>query len=407
LLKRRLLKSRWASLLWTAHRRSQLHDEYRRRREHYHRRAIDMGLTSDDRLTAQGIAERLRGRAVPSPKRLGEIHTFAFVPDKDWHPALLPDLRELGEVTQFDYCSLGYDARRFQRADREGLRRRQEMNERWYAAVAETHRRKPIDWLFVYASGLEVSASVVTRIGEELGIPTVNMCLDDKQSWTGPWMGDHPAGQVGIAAAFDITWTSARVACEWYLVEGGRPVYMPEGFDASVFYPRDVPRDIAASFIGINYGFRSEAIHRLRAHDIPVTTFGPGWERGPVWGDEQAEVLCRSSLNLGMGGIGYSDSLTNVKTRDFEVPGCGGGAYLTSFNPDLAQHFDVGTEIVCYRNGDELVELARHYLRNPEAAAAISARARVRSLREHRWLHRYQAVTRLLGLLAPMPDGPC
>ena len=75
--------------------------------------------------------------------------------------------------------------------------------------------RRAVDWVFVYASGAEISADTVRRITEELGIPIVNMCLDDKQSWTGAWMGDHRAGQIDIAATFDLSWTSARVACEW------------------------------------------------------------------------------------------------------------------------------------------------------------------------------------------------
>ena len=77
-----------------------------------------------------------------------------------------------------------------------------------------------------------------------------------------------------------------------------------------------------------------------------------------------------------MGGIGYSERFTNVKGRDFEIPGTGGGVYLTSFNPDLAQSFVVGEEILCYSNRDEMLELIRYYLAHPEEARAIAARGR-------------------------------
>ena len=112
------------------------------------------------------------------------------------------------------------------------------------------------------------------------------------------------------------------------------------------------------------------------------------------------EVINRTRINLGMGGIGYSESLTNVKARDFEVPGTGGGMYLTSFNTDLARHFVVGHEIACYRNREELVELVRYYLARPEEASAMAARARARCLAEHRWLHRFQKICRILGILS-------
>ena len=126
--------------------------------------------------------------------------------------------------------------------------------------------------------------------------------------------------------------------------------------------------------------------------------FGSGW-RHASWVDDPADVFCRSAINLGMGGIGYSEELTNVKGRDFEIPGCGGGVYLTSFNADLAQHFVVGEEILCYSSRDEMLELIRYYLAHRDEADAIARRARERSLREHRWLHRYQRVCRILGIL--------
>ena len=107
----------------------------------------------------------------------------------------------------------------------------------------------------------------------------------------------------------------------------------------------------------------------------------------------------RSCINLSMGGIGYSEALTNVKTRDFEIPGTGGGVYLTSFNPDLAQHFEVGREILCYRNRNEMVELIRYYLSHPEQAREIAMRGRARCLADHRWLYRYRHVCQVLGIL--------
>jgi len=87
-----------------------------------------------------------------------------------------------------------------------------------------------------------------------------------------------------------------------------------------------------------------------------------------------------------------------VKTRDFEILGTGGGVYLTSFNADLAQHFTIGEEILCYHTRDELIDLIRYYLARPEEAGAIAQRARARSLREHRWLHRYETLLRIAGV---------
>jgi spore maturation protein CgeB len=209
-------------------------------------------------------------------------------------------------------------------------------------------------------------------------------------------------GQVELAPVFDLSWTSARVACEWYLVEGGRPFYMPEGFDASAFEPRAVSQDIPVSFIGAGYGYRIDVVDHLRGHGIDVRVFGNGWQ-GAQWADDVVDIINRSIINLGMGGIGYSETLTNVKARDFEVPGTGGGMYLTSFNADLAMHLSVGDEIVCYSNRDELVELTRYFLNHRDEARVIAQRGRARCLAEHRWLNRYVRVCVALGILDSAP----
>jgi spore maturation protein CgeB len=390
---------------WGAIRSRQLLRDYQARCEHYARLARQKHLVYRESDSIAAIRAGLQDRHYRStPRALGEIHTFAFVPDYYWHRELLPDLQILGPLNVFDYVAQGFHWDEFWQADRAGLAKRRAMNEMFLASLKTAHEARPVDWVFVYASGIEISAGSIQKITEELGIPTVNMCLDDKQSWTGPFMGDHHGGQVGIASAFDLSWTSARVACEWYLVEGGRPIFLPEGFNAAIYQPRQIAQDIPVSFIGGAYGYRASVVNYLLKHDVPIQTFGYGWPHSG-WVENIVEIINRSVINLGMGGIGYVEQLTNVKGRDFEIPGTGGGVYLTSFNPDLAQNFIIGEEILCYSNRAEMLELIRYYLAHPEEARAIAARGRERCLREHRWLHRYLKVLEILEILYPDPTA--
>ncbi|MGA7992934.1 MAG: glycosyltransferase [Thermoanaerobaculia bacterium] len=384
---------------WSAVRRGQQHREYEERRERYAAATAERGLRYSEAATVAAVRARLAARGTtPARRTPGGIHTFAFVPGYSWHDELFPDLEELGRLTVFDYRREGFDWNDFARADRSGLAARAEMNERVLPALRAAQVVQPVDWVFVYASGIEISASTVKRIVDETGIPIVNMCLDDKQSWTGPFMGDHRGGQIDLAAAFDLSWTSARVACEWVLVEGGRPLYMPEGFDASRYHPLAFEKDLPVSFVGGAYGRRPRAIRWLRNRGVDVRTFGEGW-RGAQPATNLCEIVNRSVLNLGMGEIGHSEVLTNVKGRDFQIPGAG-GAYLTSFNSDLAQHFDVGREILCYKSDDEMLEQLRDWVSRPADAVEVGRRARRRALAEHRWLHRYRRVCEIVGILA-------
>lgn len=404
---RNRLRASPAADVWGIFRRGQLHREYDRRREHYRRIALERGLQYDESASIAAIRTHLLDRGVRVAKReLGKIHTFTFVPKVGWHGALLPDLRELGPVTEFDCESFGIRWSDMYRRDAGFVERRRKINALFRDELIRVHRENPVDFVFIYASGWEILADTLRLISKEIKVPLVNMCLDDKQSWTGPIMDGQHFGQVDVAAAFDLSWTSASVACEWYMAEGARPLYMPEGFDGRQYKPLSLSKDIPVSFIGAAYGFRPSIVRFLKRRAIPIQAFGPGWGSVEAWGDDQIRIINRSVINLGLGGIGYSEDLTNVKTRDFEIPGAGGGLYLTSFNPDLARHYDVGREIVCYRNRDEMLELIRYYLARPLEAAFIAERARKRCLREHRWLHRYIKVCRALGILEGDPISP-
>lgn len=387
--------------LWTHYKTYRLHREYRKRRDSYYRQVTQNNLPTDRDQMLREVRERLLKRGYePVARQKGELHTFAFIPQLGWHSHLLPDLRELGELTLFDYASLGFSVAQLSRHDHRAQSARREINDLALTALKEAHRKKPVDWVFCYASGLELRPEFVRRITDELGLPTVCMCLDDKQSWTGYFSDQQHHGQIDLAAVFDLSWTSARVALDWYVAEGGRPIYLAEGFDASTYYPIYSEKKYPVSFIGSCYGFRRDKFDFLRSAGVQLSVFGNGWGTFVPGAGEQVQIINQSSINLGMGGIQYSDRLTNLKSRDFEVSATGGGMYLTSYNSDLAQHFDIGREIVCYANDDEMVELIRYYLKRPDEVASISQRARDRCLREHRWLHRYELILKGLGILS-------
>ncbi|NQU26535.1 MAG: glycosyltransferase [Candidatus Nealsonbacteria bacterium] len=396
----------WIVDPWRALCRERMHRDYRRRREYYAGLIRDRGLVCRESEVVGQIRQRMADRGYsPTVRKPGEIHTFTFVPRRSWHPTLFPDLYELGPVSEFDYAAHGYRVSQFRTCGARGVRRRQEMNDMVLPALRKAHAERPVDWMFVYARGEEIQADVLRTVVDELGIPVVNMCFDDKQSWAGPVFGGQRTGQIDIASAFDLSWTSSRMACDWYLAEGARPIYLPEGFDRNAYRPLPVDRDIPVSFIGAGYGCRPPIVRYLRRNKIPIRVYGSLWNTRWVSFDEQVEIFNRSQINLGIGGILTSEELTNVKGRDFEVPATGGGLYLTTFNPDLAQHFDIGREIVCYRTRDEMVELIRHYLAHPEEAREIARRGRQRCLAEHRWLHRYARVCRILGILPAETAG--
>src|SRR5262249_40527212 len=80
-----------------------------------------------------------------------------------------------------------------------------------------------------------------------------------------------------------------------------------------------------------------------------------------------------------------------LNCRAFEIAGCGGFQLLTSV-PVLREHFEPGREVVSFDSTAQLLEQVRHYLDNPEAAAAIALRGQARAHREHTYEQRLQQI---------------
>jgi spore maturation protein CgeB len=76
-----------------------------------------------------------------------------------------------------------------------------------------------------------------------------------------------------------------------------------------------------------------------------------------------------------------------VNQRVFDVPACG-AFLLTDHQSSLNELFDVGKEIVVYKNKDEIPELVKHYLNNSRKREDIARKGRERVLREHTYKQR-------------------
>jgi spore maturation protein CgeB len=178
-------------------------------------------------------------------------------------------------------------------------------------------------------------------------------------------------------------------------------MFWPEAADPDHFQPLpNLPFDYDVSFIGQCYGQRPAFIRRLREHGLRVSVFGAGWEQGPLASEEMVGVYSRSRVNLGISGIGYSMREMCLKGRDFEVPMCG-AAYVTSAQPDLTRVYDVGREVLAYRDADHCAAIIQHLLSNPKECSDLRRAARVRCLRDHTWVRRFRDAFSMLGIMTP------
>jgi len=160
-------------------------------------------------------------------------------------------------------------------------------------------------------------------------------------------------------------------------------------------------------FMGHGYPNRRLVLARLAQKGLPLGIWGTAWPRkGPLAGllrengrrlDSQEVVkvynACQVVLNLHSSptaddGVARADF---VNPRAFEVAACG-GFQLVDRVAGLEKLFAPGRELAVFGSEDEMLEMARHYLANPEERARIAQAGRRRVLNEHTYYHRMERI---------------
>jgi spore maturation protein CgeB len=84
-----------------------------------------------------------------------------------------------------------------------------------------------------------------------------------------------------------------------------------------------------------------------------------------------------------------------VNQRVFDVPACG-SFLLTDHQKAIEELFEVGKEIVTFKNIEEIPELVRFYLNNHVSRKEIAIKGRERVLKEHTYKHRLRKIIEIM-----------
>lgn len=77
--------------------------------------------------------------------------------------------------------------------------------------------------------------------------------------------------------------------------------------------------------------------------------------------------------------------------RILDVPATG-SFVITDYREQMENMFDIGEEIICYKNNEEIPDLIRHYLKHEKEREAIVKKGRERVLKCHTWTHRMSEI---------------
>jgi spore maturation protein CgeB len=142
--------------------------------------------------------------------------------------------------------------------------------------------------------------------------------------------------------------------------------------------------------VGSRDPVRERVVQELQ--DLGLAIWGPGWPRGPVYGDDFARALAGATVGVnihqqfGNGGDPARYG-TGANMRVFELAAVG-TPQLSDAKADIARHFTPDREIVLYQSVAELRGRARELLGDEPLRRSLAAAGRARAVREHTWRHR-------------------
>lgn len=273
---------------------------------------------------------------------------------------------------------------------------------------ANTHEK--IDVFFSYFYSALCRREIIDEI-KKMGILTINWYCNAAHQF-------HLIED--LAPAYDYCLVPEKFRLEDYKRIGANPIYFQEAANPQIYKPLNLNKSLDVTFVGSKYGDRVEFINHLTSNSIHVNVFGSGWKYRPikdtikkifkpqqvvfpkkskylvtgniVSDKDYVELYSKSKINIGFSSCGDThksgERILQIRLRDFEAPMCG-AFYITEYQPDIEEFFNVGKEIVCYYTKEDLVEKVKYYLNHDSEREKIAKAGYLRCLREHTWQQRF------------------
>jgi spore maturation protein CgeB len=369
------------------------------------------------------------------------MRIFFAAPRSAWVDLnLRRSLEDMGhELVRFDFPGWPDDAdATWQRAGKPRT------NERLLSRFRTALRQGRVDLFYGYFYS-SVVYPVTIELIRQSGVPVVNFSCNNV----------HQFDLVrDIAPWFDVCVVPERSAIADFKAIGAVPVRIQLAANPCVYRPYPEPRMYDVTFVGQRYADRAEFLAHLHRHGVGVRAWGAGWQthkrldlaharaalalvederldgirrlirrrlaRGSSAKGDRADQVDTSSfggprllqsdlvrtfsqsrLSLGFATAGASHlsdaRLTHLRLREFEAP-MSGALYLTEDQPELAEYFEPGKELLTYVDRSDLLDKVRYYLAHQEQSERIRRAGFLRARKNHTWQHRFRELFGVLGL---------
>lgn len=294
--------------------------------------------------------------------------------------------------------------------------------------LLETVARERPDFAIFYVGGHEIKKETARKITES-GVITLRWCADDSFHF------DSVSKKYAPYYSWIVTDHSNCIPK--YEALGCHPIHMHESIQPRLYQPVSADqKNIDVSFVGTFNPERGKIIAALWKAGISVFVRGKGWEGGEVGLTEWIDITRRSKIALilnpspfsvgvkpivrlffkrpelgpSMGRIepDFWNFFSNVrewlqkrnrqvKFRHFETLACR-TLGMTLYALDLEKFYELGKEIVVYKNTADLIEKIRYYLVHDAEREAIAAAGYERTMREHTLAKCLERIFKTIGL---------
>lgn len=172
--------------------------------------------------------------------------------------------------------------------------------------------------------------------------------------------------------------------------------------------PLNVKYQHDVTFVGGSNSTRRWIIDTLKKRGIRAEAFGFNWPNGTLSHQKMIATFQTSKINLNLSNSISWDwrylthhwknpivawkspkASSQIKARNFEIPYYG-GFQLTEYVPGLERYFNIGQEVACYKDIDEMELLIRYYLDNDTLREEQKGKSFIKARNHHTYFHRHK-----------------
>jgi spore maturation protein CgeB len=318
---------------------------------------------------------------------------FIALSISNWEKILVDEISLMGEVYHFSWKNV----ESFFDSKIDWLNYHVELNSRLVREFSNFYDLECNNIVFFYASDFSISSQSINYLKRH-NVLLISFCWDDILYYKSRVNG-QPVGIDTLSKLVDFNLTFSPEVIPRYNFNETACFFWE-----SVKYEHDIEineyltkyNEFYVLFVGTKYGWRENFIKQLESKGIKVKCFGRGWSNGILDDNELQNLVRNAPVTLGFANVGYTKNVTTIKGRDFEIP-IWGGLYLTQYSEGLTKYYEIGKEVLAYKDINDCIKIINYLKNNPLLANQIRRNGYLKAINFTSWKSRFLYLNNLIN----------